>query len=63
MRLRPKQQEVYEAEATASTVRDMINKQAEAYRQMKYHNGLDNDQLLLYMNTILLSIPSLKDQH
>lgn len=45
---------VYEAEATASTVRDVIKKQAEAYGQMKLDNDLDNEQLLLYMKHNLI---------
>jgi len=45
---------VYEAEATASTVRDVIKKQAEAYGNMKEQNKLDNDQLLLYMKHNLI---------
>lgn len=45
---------VYEAEATAATVRDVIKNQAVAYGEMKTSNGLDNDQLLLYMKHNLI---------
>ena len=34
---------VYEAEATAATVRDVIKNQAVAYAEMKTSNALDND--------------------
>lgn len=45
---------VYQAEATATTVKEVIKAQAEAYKIMMSNNTLEKEQVLTYMRHNLI---------